>query len=78
MVNSGRDKSIVAPNSPIEIVNAKAPATSIARPMIGKSISRQTCIGLAPSIAAAFRSCGLMIVHEGSRLRTTKGKATSV
>ena len=76
--NSGRERSAVAPNSPSEMVNAKAAATIAARPISGRSISRHTRDGLLPSTAAACRSCGRMLVQAGSRLRMTKGKATRV
>ena len=50
---SGRVRSEVAPNSPSEIVNAKAAAESVARRMIGQSIAHQDRNGEAPSEAAA-------------------------
>ena len=49
----------VAPNSPSEIANANPAATSAARATIGRSTSRHTRAGGAPSVAAASRSRGI-------------------
>ncbi len=74
----GRTMKLVAPNSPMLTVKAKTAATSSARPTIGKSTSRQTWSGDAPSRAAASRRDGRIPCITGSSVRTTKGKATSV
>src|SRR5210317_92591 len=74
----GRATKTVAPNSPRLMVKAKTAATTSARPKIGKSTVRHTFQGPAPSTAADSRSFGGMLRRAGSKLRTTKGKATRV
>ena len=72
-----RVRKLVAPNSPSEMAKAKpAPATS-ARRRNGRSTSRQTRGGEAPSVAAASRRRGSMERSVGSTARTTNGTATT-
>ena len=72
-----RVRKLVAPNSPREMAKAKpAPATS-ARRRKGRSISRHTRDGEAPSVDAASRRRGSMARSVGRTARTTKGTATT-
>ena len=71
----GRTMKSVAPNSPSEIANANPAATSAARATIGKSTSRHTRAGGAPSIAAASRRRGSMARSTGLITRMTNGIA---
>ena len=74
---SGRARNTVAPNSPSEIANAKPAATASPRETIGRSISRRTRPGDAPSSAAASRWRGSIERSVGATIRTTNGIATS-
>src|SRR3990170_3806891 len=71
---SGREIRAVAPNSPIEMVNANVAATSTALPTSGRSTWRSTWCGAAPNTSAASRKRGRMLRRAGVRLRTTQGK----
>ena len=72
-----RATKTVAPNSPTEIANANPAATPSARSTSGRSTSRQTRAGEAPSTAAASRSCTSIERSAGATMRTTNGAATS-
>ena len=72
---SGRTMNEVAPNSPSETANAKATPTSAARRTIGRSISRHTRQGAAPSTEAASRRRERTLRISGTAVRTTKGTA---
>ena len=74
VVGPGQEE--VAPNSPMETVNANTAATTAARATMGKSTSHQVRHGPAPRTAAASCSRGGMDASAGCRVRTTKGKAT--
>lgn len=67
----------VAPNSPSDTAKAKPAAISNARRTRGRSTSRQTRQGDAPSTAAASRSRSSTARSTGSMVRTTKGAPTS-
>ena len=67
----------VAPNSPSDTAKANPAATSSARRTIGRSTSRHTRHGDAPSTAAASRSRPSTARSTGSMVRTTKGTPTS-
>lgn len=67
----------VAPNSPSDTANANPAATSSARRTIGRSTSRQTRQGEAPSTAAASRNRPSTARSTGSMVRTTNGTPTS-
>ena len=62
--NSGRAMSSVAPNSPMLTVNANSAATSSARPMIGRSTSRQTADGDAPRMRGRLAPVGVDPAHD--------------
>ena len=67
----------MAPNSPRETANAKPAAAAIARDTTGRSISRHTFRGDAPSTPAASRSSGSIERSAGTSRRTTNGMATT-
>src|SRR5680860_1282723 len=67
----------VAPNSPSEIANAKPAATNAARATMGRSTSRHTRAGEAPSTAADSRRRSSIERSTGVITRTTNGTATT-
>src|SRR5205085_12139223 len=73
---SGRATNNVAPNSPSETATQKPAATTNARATIGRSTSRQTRPGGAPSTVAASRRRGSMLRRAGTTILTTNGIAT--
>ena len=73
----GRAMNAVAPNSPIEIANANAPPTRMARSTSGKSTVHHAVHGRAPSVAAASLSVCWTLPSVGVVVRTTNGMATS-
>ena len=62
---SGRATNSVAPNSPSDTAAAKPAATANARAAIGRSTSRQTRRGGAPSTVAASRRRGSIAAQRG-------------
>lgn len=67
----------VAPNSPSDTAKANPAATASARRTIGRSTSRHTRHGDAPSTAAASRSRSSTARSTGSMVRITNGTPTS-
>ena len=74
---SGRATNSVAPNSPSDTATAKPNPTVNARSAIGRSTSRHTRLGDAPSTAAASRRRGSIERNAGTTARITNGIATT-
>ena len=75
MACSPKAKRLAAPNSPIEIRQAKAAAVTKLLRINGNSIKRQICQPLAPSVAADSNWALLILVMAGRTIRITNGTA---